>query len=66
MAKNLELVVYYNFGAFGAVYYNLGAESAFFLVNFGAFRRFLKSRRRCLFGAEGALYLSKALCKHLL
>ena len=30
MAKNLELVIYYNFGAFGAVYYIFGAEGDFF------------------------------------
>ena len=61
MVKNLELLVYYNFGAEGAVYYN-----------FGAFWRFLKRRRR----AEDSVYyqfwrrrrflLSKTFCKHAL
>ena len=57
MAKNLELEFYYNFGAEGAVYYNFGAECAFFLVKFGAFRRFLLSvlAPKALFIVKGAL-----------
>ena len=57
MAKNLELVVYNNFGAFGAVYYNFGAEGAFFAPKALFFSQFWrlsallkapkKRRRRC-------------------
>ena len=52
ITKNLEIVVYYNFGAFGAVYTFLAPKALFFLFNFSAFRRFLKCRK----SAEDAVY----------
>ena len=65
MVKNLDLMVYYNFGAEGAFF----VSKAFFLVNFGAFRRFLKRRKTAedvinyQFWRRSRFLLSKEFCK---
>ena len=46
MAKNLDLVVYYNFGAEGAVYYIFGAEDAVY-YQFWRRRRFVLYYQMC-------------------
>ena len=52
-------------------FYNFGAEGAFFLINFGAFRRFLltvlapKALFIINFGAEGAFYCQRRFVKTL-
>ncbi len=51
MDKNLELAVYYNFGAFGTVYYNFGAFRRFLLLVLAPKALFIVS-----FGAEGVFY----------
>ena len=70
-AKKLGASVLLQFWRPRRCFYNFGAEGAFFLINFDAFRRFLLSvlAPKALFiinfGAEGAFYCQRRFVKTL-